>query len=392
VKQKCTASAAEYERRSNLRREEISAVTQAIAILTSDAARDQFSKSFTAASLLQLHSHRERSSPERRSRSAAVRLLENVAAQAKHNSQRTADDLVMLAASGRLDAFTKVKEAIDKMVQELLKEKADEVKHRDSCIAELHDNQVLTEREERTKAEVVSKKEGLQMTITDLGNEIETLNAEIADLHLQIKRRGEDRELANKDFQQTVADHRESQKLLQKAVTVLKVVYAKTASTTAAPSDLAFVQIREHQPTPTTVESPAEFSKYERSDASSGVVALIEQIIADTLAMEKEVVKDEQALQVDYESFVKESNLSIASKQQSIIDKTDDKAKAEQALNNAEQDIKTSVTELEQLSNTKGALHMSCDFIMTNFDLRQEARDEEVEALRQAKAVLSGMQ
>merc|ERR1711957_600297 len=48
------------------------------------------------------------------------------------------------------------------------------------------------------------------------------------------------------------------------------------------------------------------------------------------------------------------------------------------------------VLELEQLSNYNAELHQSCDFVLKNFDLRQTARDEEVEALRQAKAILSG--
>ncbi len=31
-----------------------------------------------------------------------------------------------------------------------------------------------------------------------------------------------------------------------------------------------------------------------------------------------------------------------------------------------------------------------CDFVMKNFETRQTARDEEIEALKQAKAILSG--
>jgi len=46
--------------------------------------------------------------------------------------------------------------------------------------------------------------------------------------------------------------------------------------------------------------------------------------------------------------------------------------------------------ELEQLSNYKAELHQSCGFVVKNFEIRQTARDEEVEALRQAKAILSG--
>jgi len=45
---------------------------------------------------------------------------------------------------------------------------------------------------------------------------------------------------------------------------------------------------------------------------------------------------------------------------------------------------------LEQLSNYNGELHQSCDFIMKNFEIRQTARDEEIEALKQAKSILSG--
>jgi len=48
------------------------------------------------------------------------------------------------------------------------------------------------------------------------------------------------------------------------------------------------------------------------------------------------------------------------------------------------------VTELEDLSNYNAELHTSCDFIIKNFDIRQTARDEEIEALKQAKAILSG--
>jgi len=400
VKQKCTESNAEYERRSSLRREEITAVAQAIATLTSDEARDQFSKSFAPASLLQVSGSddtlRRSRSRSRSRREAAVRLLQSAATRARQTPQRAAGRLAALAISSKIDAFTKVKEAIDKMVTELQQEKADEIKHRDSCISELHENEMFTEREERSKADSQSKADGLEMTIKDLGSEVDVLNSEIAELQLQIKRNGEDREIQNKEFQQTVADHRESQKLLQKALSVLKVVYAKAAEPAPALLQAAARtggrQLREHQPTTGVVEAPEGFSKYARSGASSGVVALIEQIIADTLSMEKEVVKDEQALQETYESFVKESNLSISSKQQAIVDKTEDKAKADQQLNNVKQDIKSSVTQLEQLSNTAGALHMSCDFIMKNFDLRQEARDQEIEALQQAKAVLSGMQ
>ena len=42
------------------------------------------------------------------------------------------------------------------------------------------------------------------------------------------------------------------------------------------------------------------------------------------------------------------------------------------------------------MKSEEADLHGSCDFTMKNFDIRQAARDEEVDALKQAKAVLRG--
>ena len=66
------------------------------------------------------------------------------------------------------------------------------------------------------------------------------------------------------------------------------------------------------------------------------------------------------------------------------------KAKAEADLVEAKEDKEAVMLELEQLANYKAELHSSCDFVMKNFEIRQTARDEEIEALKQAKAILSG--
>merc|ERR1712228_799487 len=86
----------------------------------------------------------------------------------------------------------------------------------------------------------------------------------------------------------------------------------------------------------------------------------------------------------------KETNNSIEAKSRDIVSKTEEKAEAETDLVEAQKAKAAVLLELEQLSNYNAELHQSCDFVLKNFDLRQAARDEEVEALRQAKAILSG--
>merc|ERR1711998_672050 len=127
----------------------------------------------------------------------------------------------------RLDAFTRVKKAIDDMVAQLLKEKADEIKHKDFCVDEFNTNQLQTEKKDREKEDLLALIEDLELTIKTLTSEIDTLKSEVAEMQVQMKRAGEDREKENKDFQQTVADQRASQKLLQSALNVLKGFYDK---------------------------------------------------------------------------------------------------------------------------------------------------------------------
>merc|ERR1712125_169414 len=106
--------------------------------------------------------------------------------------------------------------------------------------------------------------------------------------------------------------------------------------------------------------------------------------------MEAEVIRAEEDAQKAYEDFVKDSNASIQEKTKSQVNKTEERAKAEEDLNQATQDKENALLELEQLSNYNAELHQSCDFIMKNFEIRQTARDEEIEALKQAKAIWSG--
>merc|ERR1711939_966608 len=100
------------------------------------------------------------------------------------------------------------------------KEKEDEIKHKDFCTDEFNTNQLQTEKKERKKEDLLAKVEDLELTIKTLSDNIDSLKSEIAEMQVQMKRAGEDREKENKDFQQTVADQRASQKLLQSALNI----------------------------------------------------------------------------------------------------------------------------------------------------------------------------
>merc|ERR1719221_17317 len=117
---------------------------------------------------------------------------------------------------------------------------------------------------------------------------------------------------------------------------------------------------------------------------------MMQQIVADAKAMEAEAIRSEEDAQKAYEDFVKETNASVEAKSKDIVSKKGNKSKQEAELVEAKKSKEAVLLELEQLSNSKAQLHESCDFVLNNFEVRQTARDEEVEALGQAKAILSG--
>merc|ERR1712159_906528 len=217
LKEKCSMTDAEWEERQKTRQAEMEAVSKALAILSGDDAHDLFTRTFNP-SLLQKENamHSER-------RNQASKLLSSVAKKLQNPR------LATLAVRIRLDAFTRVKKAIDDMVAQLLKEKEDEIKHKDFCVDEFNTNELQTEKKEREKADLIAKIEDLEMTIKQLTEAIDQLKAEVAEMQVQLKRAGEDREKENKEFQMTVADEQATQKLLTAALNILKGFYEKKA-------------------------------------------------------------------------------------------------------------------------------------------------------------------
>merc|ERR1719265_2278763 len=207
--------------------------------------------------------------------------------------------------------------------------------------------------------------------------EIEALKAEIAEMQVQLKRAGEDRELENSDFQKVIADQRSTQKLLTAALDKLKGFYEKE-----------FIQTQHRQPA--GPPPPPSFRKYENSSGAGGVMGMLQQIITETETMEKDAITAETDAQKAYEAFVKDTNASIEKKTVEITNKSEEKAEAEVDLTATQEARTTALNEAQQLANENADLHKSCDFLLENFDLRQAALEQEMESLDNVKAMLKG--
>merc|ERR1719162_95613 len=119
---------------------------------------------------------------------------------------------------------------------------------------------------------------------------------------------------------------------------------------------------------------------------------MIQQIVEDSKALEAEAVAGENAAQASYEKFVADSNALIKELSDLVASKTKSSAKAKEDVAQANSDLDSTNGELESLALTVEDLHGECDWTLKNFAARQAARLAEMEAIGQAKAILSGTQ
>merc|ERR1719238_1504724 len=202
-----------------------------------------------------------------------------------------------------------------------------------------------------------------------------------------MKRASETREAENADFQTTVSDHRVMSMILTKALDRMKQVYALLQQRGEKPG-APHIQTSGTDTDPGN--GPAKFKKYEKNAGGGKVVAMLEEVLADTKKTEDQAMASEADAQSAYENFMKDSNKSITKTTQSISDMTGARAAAKEELSMAKTDFGQTMTELEGLDQTNADLHKSCDFVLKNFDARQAARAAEMDALNEAKNILSG--
>merc|ERR1719386_245609 len=130
---------------------------------------------------------------------------------------------------------------------------------------------------------------------------------------------------------------------------------------------------------------------HSQNPGGGGAVAMIEEIVKESKDLEMQALGDEQASQAAYEGYIKDSNKAITAATTDIANKADSKAKADAALAEADGDRRSTVDTLLKLGEMAAEVHNQCDFLLKNFEARQSARTEEIDALNQAKQIFSSL-
>jgi hypothetical protein len=382
TKDTCMTKAEEWNKRKEMREEELAGINEGLEILTSDDARELFAKAIKpgketgADSFMQIRSDQDENAPLEHAYTALK------AAATKAHSFRLAQLAVTVRTtkSGHFDA---VIAAIDEIYQNLKDENNADIAKRDECKEK---NQEITS----TVADLDWKMSVNQANIDKLSKQIENREAEkaktleeIEDMATQIAGMEEQRKLDHEKFLATKSDDEGAINLLEMAKEAISKFYKdKKESFLQQGPDFA---VSEDQ------APSADFSGREsRKGEAKGVISLMTMLIEDLEDEVKNGIKDEAKEHEEFEKMlasakkVKEDLITKTTNLEEIIAKRGEKKTEEHTTMARNQDDKTS--ELEY----KAEIKPDCDWILANFHKRALHRGSEMDGLLTAKSLLQG--
>jgi hypothetical protein len=401
----CKTKEGEFAEKSKLRAEEVKAISEAISILNDDDALDVF-KAARGASLVQeqLGFLQKSNSPASKAKKAQA-----IIAAAVKKDQRPQLNLLLytlntklrMSSKGQAKGLGEVIKMIDDMVVILGKDQTDDDKSKTFCEDELEKTTDEGKAATAKKAQVEATISEATDSVSELADQIAMLEADIKDLDKTVAQATEQRKEEHETFLEATQLNEAAMQLIEKAKNRLQKFYnptlykapPKTENTMEEKIIIAgtFVQIKSHLMDEDDADAADAISQtYKKSEKSAGVLGLMDMMVKEIETDMKDAAYEEKTSQEDYAKLMTDSEEARAANSKGIITKTSSKAAVEAKLE-ATKEAHTAVsTDLDLIASTLGDLHMQCDFLLQNYDLRKEARANEVESLKTAKAILSG--
>jgi chromosome segregation ATPase len=302
--------------------------------------------------------------------------LATLHAAMKTGKPSTRVDLIALVLHGKTTDMTKVIKMVDDMVAVLGDEQKEDDEKKEYC------NKEIDAGEDKLKV-VQQLARDADTAIKDAKGAIQTLESEIAGLvgglallDKAVSEATAQRKKENAAFKVVKAGNAAAGELIKMAKARLAKFYGFVQ--VPAPS---FLQVRRVQVEAMTSNQKAE---------ATGVIAMMDALSAD---LEKETAvaeANENDAQADYEKLVADSKTKRADDSAVLEDKHAAVADAQGILEQHGDALAGAFEKMKGANDQLKALHKDCDWLLSNYDSRKEARADEVDALKKAKAVLSG--
>jgi len=309
---------------------------------------------------------------------------------------------IALMLRGKKVNFDKVVKMIDDMVVLLGKEQTADDTKKAYCAEEFDKADDKKKELERSISDLEKLLAEDKEAVTTLTQEIKDLEEGIVELDRQVAGATEQRKTEHEEFAATLASNQAAIGLIEMAKNRMNKFYnpklykappkrelteeervtlnmGGTLAPTNPPGGIAGTGI-------SAIQQKAAHAKQE----SSGVIAMMDALKSEVAKETQELEFNEKDAQEEYEAMVTDAAEKRGADTKSVEEKTAVKAGLEDGIvKNGDQ----KASEEAELMATKqyiADLHADCDWLISNYETRKEARTNEVDALKKAKAVLSG--
>lgn len=378
LKTDCVVKTKEFDEWKIEHREELVALAETMEILNKGAAAfTQIDNGGTSFMQIQVSS----TSLKRRAR----KILKKHHRKGEHADPRV--DLIELALSGKDVGFLDICNKIDELMRVLTDEQTMDDERYDYCAKEMKKtlaNEVRVKTELSTLQKAVDEgKENMAALTAD----IKSLNKGISDLDSAVREAEANRRKEKSDFKRDVADQSSAKDLLRLARKRLAKFYQPMNEETE------FVQVkmhhRMHRRHHRTEEQEANEDDQRKEDAGH-IFRAFDALINDIDMNIKLSQQDEQTAQKDYEQLLVDSEEKRAKDSQSVMDKEEEKVELETSLQKQSKMLERTKAEGENVQEYLNGIRKDCDWHLKYYEVRKNARGDEMDGLEKAKAVLSG--
>jgi len=400
----CDSKKLEFQARLKLRNDEVAAISEAVGILNDDDALDVFKKAVPAG-LVETSSQ----SGFLQTQSGTLKLKQAVdiiklASQSHHDVQleillqKMSTKLRSASRNAQGPDFGAVTKMVDEMVTVLTKEGAEDSNKKEWCITELAKaDKELAAKQEKMDSVGAAIAE-VEDEISGLAEDVKALETSIAELDKSVASSTETRKSEHAEYVVSLQLSEAAIGLIGKAKNRLAKFYNPVVYK-AAPkveksmeekivASYGFVQrhsMLQHKELPAIPELPA----YQQKNRG-GVVALMDSIVTDLQTDKVGAEHDEKNAAKEYLELMAESQAARAQNTKGLVTKRSAKAGLEEKHVAAKEEKAVTYAELSNSHTFLGDLHSTCDFVVENFGMRQQARETELASLKSAKAVLAG--
>jgi len=284
--------------------------------------------------------------------------------------------LASLAMRVSADPFIKVKKLIQDLIERLVTEAAEEATKKGWCDTELGKATHTRDSNMDTIMELNAELEGLEATKAKLEEEIATLTTEIADLNDSLTKETKMRAAEKAENMDTLDKAKAGLAATKDAYDVLQAFYKK-----AAKGKVSLIQA-----SPVDADAPAVHSGAYKGgqQKAGGILAMLDVIISDFERTIKVTTKAEKASHREFVEFERTSKTSIASKEtgksqaESDLKSTD--AKIAEGMDDLDKHQEMLDDVLKELEDLKPA----CVDTGMSYADRVQKRKDEIDALKKA--------